>query len=182
MNVQQFHREHMAEIRDRIAEHGYTSQFVLGEDEWPSWGYTIGLLDKGHPEAVIVGLDPGSVERIFRDLHDLISSGSAPAVGREHVHELGGIRCALVPVPVGYWIDPSSLLLGAIDYLGETGALRPENLAAVQAIWADDADVLPWEDGYDTSMLRFQKVLEVERPPWNPGGNHGSGPRRRCLR
>lgn len=154
--------EHFVTVRRNIEQHGFMIQAVLGSDDRPPWTYTIGFLELGHPEVIVFGLDPESATGAFHRLYREILDGRRRPVGPEHDQHLAdgddGIR--LLPVPSSTWTDTDHLNV-ASAYYGSLG-WEPEQLQAVQLVWAAPGGHLPWDDACPERFRRIQPILDPE--------------------
>ena len=134
-------------LDNKISRFGWTAYYILG-GPGPPWLYTLGLIERfGHPELITLGLSPesshGLVSKIVRGLED----GQRLRPGRQTLHRLEGRRLAVVPVDDAHWQEPYDYFLGWLDYYEAVG--RQVAREALQLVWADESDVLPWESGFD---------------------------------
>lgn len=125
-------------IQQNIDEHGIHVMNVLGDARQPGWLYTIGLWEGyEHPEIVVSGLPPRTAHGALNDLHRLIAEG--------HRFEHGTVDDTLANYRVAF--------LQVRDVTGEhllgCSARYGDDFRAVQMVWPDAADVMPWEPGHD---------------------------------
>lgn len=111
-------------LHDTIQRCGCAIQGVETEPGDPPWAYSIGLIAAvGHPELVVVGLDPltaaGGIEALARR----IMAGERCGPGPDGL-DVEGLHVHLVEV------HPSHLEAGMfaswVDYYGSLGSPRPE--------------------------------------------------------
>jgi hypothetical protein len=150
--------EILFDIHGAIQRRGYFVQYVVADRPDPPWAYTIGFLDHDHPEVIVLGLSPESSAGILRIVHEHVVAGDRLPVGREHGHDANGLPFALIRVDDRF-VDESDYLLGCHHYYAKRNGNVPE-VRAVQLVWADASGHLPWEDGFDASLLRFQPLLD----------------------
>jgi Domain of unknown function (DUF4262) len=115
-----------------VARYGWQLTMVEGGRSSPGFGYTVGLLERRHPELLVTGRDPEETSAI---LHELVRM----VLGHGHVLTAGMMlplhtrEVYLAPLE-----DPAAVLLQAVP-------LYRRRLRALQAVWADDDGLLPWE-------------------------------------
>ena len=130
-----------AHLAQAIRAHQWAVQYVGAGDQpgEPPFGYTVGLYGLGHPELVVVGLDPASMHDILGRLAGEVRDGRDLVAG-----EL--IR----------WPDWSELRL-TVEVLPHPGDVvlvanrfyqRPAeySVPAYQLTWALPGRGFPWED------------------------------------
>lgn len=124
---------------DRIVrEFGWAVQFVGGSDEQPSFAYTVGLLRQyRHPEFVLVGVPPAAATTL-NGLGARVRDGETFEAGDRPDGVLEGYRTELVAVDM---VRSNEELLAAWN-------LNDEPVPALQLVWPDEGDRLPWEPGY----------------------------------
>ncbi|WP_169303934.1 DUF4262 domain-containing protein [Arthrobacter sp. CAU 1506] len=115
-----------------IDKYGWQCMIVEGDADNTAFGYTIGLTQQQHPEILVTG-------RMHAETHALLSL----LVHRVLHHNLtlvAGMGVALRPrkVALARIERPQDVLLVAAD-------LYKGRLRGLQAIWADEQGLFPWQ-------------------------------------
>lgn len=149
--------EFLASVAERVREHGWIVQGVVGEEPSETFGYTVGLHAKGLPELWIGTLNPTTQGA------DVLNDIAAAAVGGLPL-EVG-----LVGRTAADWQMPLRLV-GPVD-LDDAGVnvakvfaredSNDEPLQVLQVLWPDADGRFPDEDGYDHDAFP-QRVLAPE--------------------
>lgn len=166
-------------LLDQIDSRGWGWQVVgpdQGDDEhepFPHYCYTVGLVSKGLPDLIVVGLDIRTSiavgdELITRAMANAIVGQAVPAAGGFEPFELNkelldvfkGTRAMLVDVPPA---EAAKRSLFAHDYAAAVD--KPPEL--IQLVWPDRNGRLPFEDGADPRFIEAQPVLKYA-PPTDP--------------
>ncbi|HUG07299.1 MAG TPA: DUF4262 domain-containing protein [Acidimicrobiia bacterium] len=82
-----------ARITSVIRRHGWAIEYIGGgccsapgcdggEDEGPPFAYTVGLFGMGHPELLVLGLDPATALRLLNTLGERIRADETLLPGR----------------------------------------------------------------------------------------------------
>jgi hypothetical protein len=159
----QWQVQHLQRVRRSIDEHGFTVQAVSGNGGAPSWAYTIGFLELGHPEVIVFGLDPECAAAALRRLYDEILDGRHRPVGLEHPQTLAAAddEIRLLPVPQSAWDDDANHFAVAAAYYAAL-AWEPEARRAVQLVWAAPGGHFPWEPECPERFRVLQPILDPE--------------------
>ena len=135
------------------------------EPEAVPWSYTIGLVERGHPEVVTLGLPPRAAVAVLNWVNDRDVAGSRIVPGV--IERFHGARIQLVPVP-SEWVMSEHDPMGqwfAHYCIGRAALLPP---AVLQLLWADRKGVLPGESACEPSIDEIQPRLHEHRH-WTPG-------------
>jgi hypothetical protein len=129
-----------ARLAQAVRAHRWVAQFVgAGEEPWePPFGYTVGLFGLGHPEVVLVGLDPESTHGLLGRVAETVCDGRD-----------------LVPGELLAWPDWRDLRLvveelpnpGEVVLVANRFYARPAeySVPAYQLTWALPGRCFPWE-------------------------------------
>lgn len=123
------------EIRRMVDAHGWAVQGVADENPAYCVSYTVGLTAVDHPELVMTGLAPREAYDFFQIACPSILAGKERLVAGESTQLMTEDR----PLPVIAVVDTADLT-AVWDVYGKVDAL--------QIVWTDSNDVLPWEAGY----------------------------------
>jgi hypothetical protein len=152
--------ELMFHVHTTIDRYGFFIQYVMGDRGEPSWGYTIGFLEHGHPEVVVIGLDDVSTAGVLHCLYDEIVAGIFRPVGvRQDDLGRGETPVHLLPVPDEHWLESGDRLCTAVDYY-DAIAWDPRELSARQLVWATPDGYFPWEPECSPHFRRLQPILD----------------------
>jgi hypothetical protein len=154
-------------IHGAIEKHGYFTMAVMSTPTTPSWAYTIGFLERGHPELVVVGLSAesahGFISQAWRDTVD----GHPFEPGRQHRRTWSKPGCVdlafvMLDLPDLQWEFPSDLTSALHTYYRSRGGY-PCEPAVRQLVWPDLEGRLPWDEGFDETMRKYQPLLDETR-------------------
>jgi hypothetical protein len=119
--------------RATIAEYGWQLQLVEGDAADPPLCYTVGLTARGLPELLLTGRGTNETATILNSLaQSAVHGGLVLEPGMELVFFQRRVHLAPIAAPDGVLLIADSLY----------GSSR---LRALQVVWADDSDCLPWE-------------------------------------
>lgn len=125
-----------------VRRHGWAIEYVIGEPSAQrcSIAYTIGLFGLGHPELVVLGLDPHTAGALLNDVGDLVRSGRDLVPGELLAFDDWPHRVTVESVP-----NPAEILFAANRY-----AQRPDeaSVPAHQLTYDDRGGRFPWDPGY----------------------------------
>jgi hypothetical protein len=151
--------ELMFRVHGAIERRGFFTMGVMGGPESPPWSYTIGFLEREHPELVTLGLAPEAADQLFTHVAALIDAGTPPVIGRTHRHKWTGLTIGLIDVPSVQWTGDSDLVSGMVTYYGMRGGFPCEPCVA-QLVWSDRVGHLPWDSEYDPAVREVQPLLD----------------------
>jgi Domain of unknown function (DUF4262) len=120
------------------------------------WSYTIGLVERRHPEVVTFGLPPVHAVEVLNWVHDRDVAGMRLEPGV--IERFQGVRIKLVPVPTEWVLsdlDPMGQWFA--HYAAGRPALEPPEV--LQLLWADRYGVLPDEAGCEREIVDVQPLL-----------------------
>ena len=139
-----------------IREHGVYIQYVGGDrrvaceelghtasaDEQPRapFAYTVGLFGIGHPELLVVGIDPGTAASLLYHVANRIRGGADIVPGETLTFDGWGHRVTVEAVP-----NP-----GEIAFAANRFYQRPDeySVSLLQLTYDDLQGRFPWENGY----------------------------------
>ena len=116
----------------------------------PSWHYSIGMLEHGHPEVVIVGATNELACELLSFAFDSHHEGESLPFGRDDCTPAAGMTITSLPIPRSCWAD-SSLVALWHNYYRSLGwpPMNGVHAPFVQLVVADEAGRFPWDDGCD---------------------------------
>ena len=118
---------------------------ISGDPEDDGFSYTIGLLyTYGHPELIVFGQKPDWQHWLLNALRDEIRAGARFEPETVCTTVLEGFRLTFKAVPV----EVLPKYFGWALWFYRDVAPDASPLRALQVVWPDLADVLPWETGY----------------------------------
>jgi hypothetical protein len=145
------------QIQSLIARHGWTVLSRERQANFPAFSYTVGLVDKGLPELVILGLDMDSSREALNRLANRMVAGEQLADGAR-LKEI----IPLFPVEVRALSKPTAEKY--LRYANLFAKRRPWN--AFQVFWPDPAGYFPSDEFFDRQWLKLQPVLDqLNAPP-----------------
>lgn len=126
------------------------------EDRLLTWSYTGGLLGSyGHPEFLLTGLDPFLAESVLSQLAERVSFGHIYTEANLQKDLLHQLTCAFREVPA----DMATVLMPQATNLTSGNSIR-----ALQCIYPDNHNRLPWHLGYNSSWHEVQPLFTAIVP------------------
>jgi hypothetical protein len=171
-------------VHGAIERCGVFVMAVMSTPTSPSWAYTIGLLERGHPELVTVGLSAESAHAFLMHAHGELIAGVPLEVGRAQrrawsTDEGVDLQISFVDVPDLQWQPPSDLMHTMVGYYGARGGFPCFQPRVCQLVWPDMHGRLPWDSDFDEDLRKFQPLLdeelwepEYQDSPCGPGCDH----------
>jgi Domain of unknown function (DUF4262) len=135
------------------------------EPEAVPWSYTIGLVERRHPEIVTLGLPPTAAVAVLNWVNDRDVSGSRIVPGA--IERFGGVPIQLVPVP-REWVMSEEEPMGQWFAHYGIGRATLEPPSVLQLLWGDRRGHLPGEMACEPRIDELQPRL-LEHPDWVPG-------------
>lgn len=136
-----------------IEKYGLQVIGISATDYLPSFSYSIGLYESyQHPEIICFGLATDLAHTIINDVADLIKNGETIALNQEYGDQIfKESRAQFLPVDIK----------NIEDYFGAAlNYYQHENFCALQLVWADRNNKLPWEDGFEEEFIYDQPLLD----------------------
>jgi len=144
----------MQRIHDDVATFGWHVVAVkVDETADDIFAFTVGLFQTyEHPELVIVGLPMKAAHGILSTCVARIDEGKSFENGQSRSDILDRFTAAVVEVHKSYYAE----------YLGSgIGFYESEDFPALQIVWPDRNNLLPWQAGYDDASFGHQTVLSI---------------------
>ena len=138
-----------AKVRADIAAHGWHVVKVMGDADAPGWAYTIGLVEQGHPEISIFGMELAPMHQTLNHLGALVGAGRRFEAG-EHDGVFEGLPCAVRPV-ARRWYD--------VFFGNAAWHYRSAAFELVQCFWPDAAGRFPWDERFAAAWRARQPLL-----------------------
>ena len=141
-------------IKTHIKEVGWHLRLIHGEEEEPSFLYTIGLWETyRHPEILLfaTGQDPNAVAGSFRALIKRVIEGERLEAGRVYAKvfaEYDGAVREILPQYFPRYLEMAVLTYDTYDF------------PAVQLYWPDLEGRFPWQSGFDLQLFPLQPILD----------------------
>lgn len=131
-----------AMVAQTIRRHGQFVQYVTGDvgDVPPSFAYTVGLYGLGHPELVVLSVDPETACGLLNHLGERIRAGENLVPGQLLEFEEWPHRVIVEELP-----NPEEILLTANSHY-QRPAEAP--VTACQLTYDDVRGRFPWDPGY----------------------------------
>jgi hypothetical protein len=138
-------------IASDIAKCGFSTVMVPSLEG--AFAYTIGFTELGHPEIFVSGLGP-MAHQLFWDMYRAVKEGTR--------YEAGEINTTLATLPTAFrTLRPEAadeFCCQALYFYEDTG----KTPAFLQLILPDKKGLLPWQAGYDSELMRYQRQLWVD--------------------
>jgi hypothetical protein len=127
---------------------------ILGDEHGPEYCFSVGLYYTfGHAEILVMGLSHSNGHQIINLAASLIAKGR---VFRPHERTddlMEGFASSFVPISVAHYKE----------YLGYAvwfyRSLK-QPFPALQLVWPDKQNRLPWDTDYDESLCELQRLLD----------------------
>jgi hypothetical protein len=148
-------------IKVLIAQHGWTVLGIERSTSFPQYSYTVGLVEKGMPELIMVGLDSESSRVALNRLATRLLGGEVLLAGAQ-------LRDIIPLFPVEVRELSVAVASKNLRFSGLFAKNRPWR--AFQVFWPDPAGLFPWDENFDTQWLQLQPVLDQQNAP--PADNH----------
>lgn len=118
----------------------------------PSFAYSIGLTQTyNHPEIICFGLPNDLGHVIINDIAEIIKSGERFEVGKISTKIFKDSKAAFINVDKKNIDDYFG---AALNYYGD------KDFDALQVVWTDRNDKLPWEENFEEEFLYKQPLLD----------------------
>lgn len=131
-----------ARVAATIREHGWLIEYVIGEPgrKKPSIAYTVGLFGMGHPELVVLGVDPDTACGLLNEVGRRIKAGHDLVPGALLTFDDWPHHVTVEELP-----NPGDILFGANRHYQ-----RPDEFSvpAFQLTYDDRDGRFPWDPGY----------------------------------
>lgn len=123
-----------ADLTRMVETYGWAIRHVLGDASTAPFSYTVGLTARGWPELVITGLPADVADVFIRNAVDEQEASGAfrPGDRTDSLTKSGSV--VLIRVDDRRGMTAAERMLGDFD--------------AVQLVWPDSQDNLPWDIGY----------------------------------
>ena len=139
------------QVLSDIEKYGLHVVHILGDDDGPSFSFSIGLFQNyQHPEIIIVGLRQELNHVLINDIAADIKKGKSYNAFSYSPDILENYQCYFVPV------DKSNYR----NYLGYAHwYYKGDNFPVLQCIYPTTKGIYPWEDKWPESIKNIQPVL-----------------------
>jgi len=118
----------------------------------PSFAYSIGLTQTyNHPEIICFGLSNDLGHTIINDIAEIIKKGEVIESGHISTEIFKDSRAAFLKVDKR---NISDYFGAALNYYSE------KSFDALQVVWTDRNDKLPWEENFEEEFLYKQPLLD----------------------
>ena len=135
-----------------IEKFGWTVMLVEATDYLPSFAYTVGLWENyKHPEIISFGLTTKTLHLILNDAGEIAKSGQTIIVGKAYDDFFENSGTQFINV------DSKNIA----DYFG--GAINfydTKDFPAIQLVWTDRYNKLPWDKDYEKEFEFIQPLLD----------------------
>lgn len=135
-----------------IEKFGLTVIIIEATDYLPSFAYSIGLWQKfSHPEIIGFGLRNDTLHAIINDVAAIVKSGQTIEANKIYTEILENGKVTFLKV------DSRNLS----DYFGTAiDFYNTRDFPALQLIWTDRKDKLPWEENFEEEFIYKQPLLD----------------------
>jgi Domain of unknown function (DUF4262) len=148
-------------ITGHIERVGWAVQGVPGDEQAPSWAYSIGMWHTFRgPELAMFGLSLDTMATIINEIGSKAAAGVAIEAG-DLIDGVSPCTFAIRPVHAS-WRDTSLFAMSNTIY----GCLRP---AYLQVVWPDRQRRFPWDSGFEDRFEGLQPLLWLPRDDHPPG-------------
>jgi hypothetical protein len=135
-----------------IDKFGLQIILVASTSYCPSFAYSIGLTQSyNHPEIICFGLPNDLGHAIINDIAEMIQKGETINIGEIYTEIFKDSRATFLKVDKRNIDDYFGV---ALNYYGE------KSFEALQVVWTDRNDRLPWENNFEEEFLYKQPLLD----------------------
>lgn len=140
------------DTKSNIEKFGLQVIMVGSTSYCPSFAYSIGLTHTyNHPEIICFGLPNDLGHEIINDIAGIIQKDETIYTGKIYTEIFNDSRAAFLKV------DKRNI----DDYFGEAlNYYGDKSFDALQVVWTDRNDKLPWEDNFEEEFLYKQPLLD----------------------
>lgn len=118
----------------------------------PSFAYSIGLTQTyNHPEIICFGLPNGIGHGLINDIAEIIKKGETIDTEKIYTEIFKDSRAAFIKVDKR---NINDYFGAALNYYGN------KSFNALQVVWTDRNDKLPWEENFEEEFLYKQPLLD----------------------
>lgn len=152
-------------IHARVLTQGLYVDYVFGDGSGPPWAYTVGLLDLGHPEVIVFGLDPTDTQHVVQTLFDEIECGIVRPVGRSRRQRPLGCpprSVRLIPVAEQHWECAGAHRMCVVSGYHRALGRADSELHALQLVWATSRGTFPWHARASKRERGLQPLLDED--------------------
>lgn len=140
------------DIKLNIDKFGFQVIMVGSTCYCPSFAYSIGLTQKfNHPEIICFGLPNDIGHAIINDIAEIVQKGEKIESGKIYTEIFSESRATFLKVDkrnIGDYFG------AALNYYGD------KSFEALQVVWTDRNDKLPWENNFEEEFLFKQPLLD----------------------
>jgi hypothetical protein len=140
-----------ARIASVIRRHGWAIEYIGGgfcsvpgcdggDDEGPPFAYTVGLFGMGHPELLVLELDPATAATLLNSLGERVRADEALIPG--HLVDIEGWDHRVIPEEVP---NPGEIVFAANRFYERPAEF---SVPVLQLSYDDTAGRFPWDDGF----------------------------------
>ena len=144
--------EYEPKLLENIQRHGWQCTSVFGDEQGPSFSYTIGLFQSfGHPELIIFGLEHKVAHGILGVAANAAASGNPINLNAPSDRLLQGYSSVFVEVPKSVY---ESYVLSTLWYY------QGDSFPLFQVVWPSARGNFPWHPA-EAATFANQPVLGV---------------------
>jgi hypothetical protein len=135
-----------------IEKFGWTVMLMEATDYLPSFAYTVGLWKNyNHPEIISFGLTTKTLHLVLNDAGERVKAGQKIEIGKNYDNFFENIDTQFLKVDSR---NVSDYFGHAINYYQST------NFPAIQLVWTDRNNKLPWDKEYEEEFDHLQPLLD----------------------
>ena len=149
----------MQEVKNNIAnmakQYGHTVMYIFGDEDSPSFHYTVGLWDTyGHPEIIVFGLPPETGKTILNIVAEKIKDKGTP---NKLVFQTGVDQNDIANLPLQF-IDAKPKYVNE-HFMAAINYNKTDQFPIMQLVLCDRNGKFPWDKDCDKDFKLVQPLL-----------------------
>ena len=155
MDYETCRRLNLIAIPQMIEERGWAMYYNFGDENAPSYAYTIGFFETLKvPEIILFGINRKNAILTFNHIFDLLLKRKEEFPVLEKNYDILRDDVPVIFSDINY-----SIATEYFDYCNEYYQDKTVIYPAIQLIWPDEKSLFPWEPHYNTKYKQKQPLI-----------------------